>query len=305
MPNNSVLKSQTVIVSAFMSQINDRPDRILNKYIDFGKKLVGVDLPKIIFIEKSVFDTYSLGKLNDKYVPLKIDPDKPEYECVIQNETQTMYVFFEKSMMYLYEYKHLINDFYLDTTNPKKDTIEYMFVQCHKTEWIRMAIQAIEYVEPTDWKTENTLITKLCDFSENNQYIWMDFGLYHMFMNDESFYYHLNGFHDRIETRFKAACMNGHTFDTVYFASCWNPYNEFYLNIYTQIYWVFAGSVFGGYRSALLRFAELVREKCIQIIREKRHLMWEINVWYLVYKVCPGLFDFYKCDHNHTIIAHY
>ena len=304
MPNISVLKSQTVIVSAFMSKINDRPDRILNKYIDFGKKLIDVPIPKLIFIEKSVFEEYALGKQDDKRVSLKIEADKPEYECIIQNETQTLYIFFEKSMMYLYEYKHLISDFYLDTTNPKKDSIEYMFVQCYKTEWIRMAIQAIEYIETTDWKTEG-MLNKLCDFSENNQYVWMDFGLYHMFMTDESFFNGLNGFHNRIETRFKAACMNGHHFNTVYFASCWNPHDEFYRNIYTQIYWVFAGSVFGGYKNALLRFAGLVRDKCIQIIQEKRHLMWEINVWYLVYKMCPELFDFYKCDHNYSIISNY
>lgn len=304
MPNISVLKSQTIIVSAFMSQINDRPDRILNKYIDFGKKLVDVSIPKIVFIEKHVFDNYDMRKSNDQTIWLKIEPNKPEYECVIQEETQTVYIFFEKRMMYLYDYKHLINDFYLETTNPKKDSIEYMFVQCYKTEWIRLAIQAVEYIERTDLKTEHVL-SKLCDFSENNQYVWMDFGLYHMFGNDELFYRHLNGFHDRVEARFKAACMNGHTFQTVYFASCWNPNDKFYRNIYTQIYWVFAGSVFGGYKNPLLRFADLVKDKCIQVISEKRHLMWEINIWYLVYKVNQELFDFYKCDHNTSIIYNY
>lgn len=296
MPNISVLKSQTVIVSAFMTKINQRSDRSMHKYIDYGKKLVQVRIPKIVFIEKHVYSELQ----RDSDVVIQIEINSQQYEYVVQDDTLTIYVFFEKSMMYFYEHKHLITNFYLDTSNKHKDTIEYMFVQCFKTEWVRLAIEFVDKL-----CIESNVSKLLCDFSENNQYIWMDFGLYHMFMNDDSFYQHLNGFHDRIEARFKAACANGHHFKTVYFASCWNHHNDYYLNIYTQIHWVFAGSVFGGYKDALLQFASYVREKCVQIINEKRHLMWEINVWYLVYKVHPELFDFYKCDHNYTIIAHY
>lgn len=304
MPDISVLKSQTIIVSAFISNINDRVDRNVNKYVDYGKKLVDVSIPKIIFIEKNVFETFELRKSTDQSILLKFDSDNSEHECILQNETQTLYVFFDKNAMYFYDHKHLITDFYLDTTNPKKDSVEYMFVQCYKTEWIRMAIHAVSSLENSVWKTEST-VSEMCDFSENNQYIWMDFGLYHMFMNDELFYQHLNGLHERIESRFKVACANGFQFKTVYFASCWNPHGEFHTDIYRQIYWVFAGSVFGGYKHALLQFADLVKNKCIQIIEEKHHLMWEINVWYLVYKENSQLFDFYKCDHNPSIIYNY
>jgi hypothetical protein len=299
MPNISVLKSQTVIVSAFMTKINQRSDRDIQKYIDYGRKLVQVRIPKIVFIEKHTYDEVKHG--SDVLNTFEIDDQT--YEYVVQDDTLTVFVFFEKSMMYFYDYKHLITDFYLDTSNKQKDTVEYMFVQCFKTEWVRLAIGFVDGL--ANAHTHNRVLGLLCDFSENNQYIWMDFGLYHMFMNDDLFYQHLNGFHDRIESRFKVACANGHHFRTVYFASCWNHHHEYHLNIYTQIHWVFAGSVFGGYKDALLQFASFVREKCLQIIHEKRHLMWEINVWYLVYKVHPGLFDFYKCDHNSTIIAHY
>jgi hypothetical protein len=299
MPNLSVLKSQTVIVSAFMTKINQRSDRNMHKYIDYGKKLVQVRIPKIVFIEKNIYSELK----HDLDVIKEVQIDNQTYECAVQDETLTLFVFFEKSMMYFYEYKHLITDFYLDTSNKQKDTVEYMFVQCFKTEWVRLAIGLVDWLCLQPLAVDMT--KTLCDFSENNQYIWMDFGLYHMFMNDEVFYHQLNTFHDRIESRFKVACANGHHFKTVYFASCWNHYHDYYLNIYTQIHWVFAGSVFGGYKDALLQFASHVREKCLQIIHEKRHLMWEINVWYLVYKVYPGLFDFYKCDHNYTIIAHY
>ena len=33
--------------------------------------------------------------------------------------------------------------------------------------------------------------------------------------------------------------------------------------------------------------------------------MWEVNIWYLVYKENKELFDNYYCNHNNTIIDNY
>ena len=48
-----------------------------------------------------------------------------------------------------------------------------------------------------------------------------------------------------------------------------------------------------------------MKEKCLQIIQEKQSLMWEVNIWYLIYLENKELFDEYKCDHNESLITNY
>ena len=69
--------------------------------------------------------------------------------------------------------------------------------------------------------------------------------------------------------------------------------------------WCFAGSVFGGDIKSLLIFSEKTKEMCIKIIQKKNTIMWEVNIWYLVYKELPDLFDYYSCDHNSSLIDNY
>ena len=42
-----------------------------------------------------------------------------------------------------------------------------------------------------------------------------------------------------------------------------------------------------------------------KIIQEKKHIMWEVNIWYLIYREFPEIFDFYLCDHNISILKNY
>ena len=46
------------IVSAFVSQVNERFDINEEIYISHGKKLLDVDIPKIIFLEQHLIDKY-------------------------------------------------------------------------------------------------------------------------------------------------------------------------------------------------------------------------------------------------------
>ena len=48
-----------------------------------------------------------------------------------------------------------------------------------------------------------------------------------------------------------------------------------------------------------------MKEKCIKIINEKKTLMWEVNIWYLIYKENNNLFDCYNCDHNESVVSNY
>ena len=44
---------------------------------------------------------------------------------------------------------------------------------------------------------------------------------------------------------------------------------------------------------------------CYLVVHPRGTLMWEVNVWYLIYKEHPELFDCYYCDHNDSLIDCY
>jgi len=135
----------TTIVTAFMTKINNIDFRSHDKYIDYGNKLLSLNLPIVMFIEQYMYDLHYKENLS-KYPSCR-------------------FVIFERYENYLYEYLSQVTKYEVKTNNPSKDTIGYMFVQCHKTEWLRKAI------ELNPFHTEN--------------FVWIDFGIYHMIKNDE------------------------------------------------------------------------------------------------------------------------
>jgi hypothetical protein len=157
-----------------------------------------------------------------------------------------------------------------------------MFVQCHKTEWVKMAIQL------------NNSINKYT----NCEYTWIDFGIFHMFKNEEIFKDCIEQLQTRISNKENKKVRAG---------SCWQitDYTKHNIDIYRKISWVFAGSIFGGPAEELLIFADLTKEKCLKIINELNHIMWEVNVWAIINNEKPELFDLYYCGHDKTIIKNY
>jgi len=69
--------------------------------------------------------------------------------------------------------------------------------------------------------------------------------------------------------------------------------------------WYFAGGVFGGSAKSLIQFADLVKTETINIINSLNTVMWEVNIWYLVYINNKELFEPYYCNHNISIIDNY
>jgi hypothetical protein len=260
LPNtNNVIKS--TIVSAFVSDVNFRKDRNLQKYFDLGKLLINCDVPKIIFLDECMYKYFveNMGK-------------------TIVSNTNTRIYKINKRDSYLYKYEKYLKNFQLNTDNSDKDTLDFMFTMCNKTEWIKKAIM-------------------LNDFNTSN-YIWLDFGIRHVFKcSDEDFIYKVNK-------------LKYIEYDNIRIASIWKNmqdyswYNEDY-DIYKKIMWFFAGGVFGGNKNALLTFSDKMKEKCMEIMLIKGTIMWEVNVWYLIYKECNELFSRYWCDHNITIIDNY
>jgi len=243
-------ENKTTIVSVYINNVNQRPDRSLNDYIKYGEVLLKAKIPKIIFV------------------------DSESYEIIKDYENENTKIFaIEKTDVYLYEYIDKLENFNLYTSYPEKDTIEYMFTMCSKTEWIKKAIE-------------------LNIFNSIN-YIWMDFSIRHIFRCDD------DTFIAKVEN------LNEKFYDLIRIASIWNSNTQYNVDIYRSITWYFAGGVFGGYKENLLQFSDIMKEYCLKIMNEQKLLMWEVNIWYLIYLDYPHLFHCYPCDHNDTILDHY
>jgi len=249
----------TILVTAFVAGANQRNDRVIDDYMNYGKKLLENPINKIVF-----FDDSLIG--------------------LLPNYPNTIIIPIKKEDMYLYEYKDEITNFALNTQTPEKDSLEYMFLMCNKTEFIRKAIELNPFHS---------------DPFQTNQFVWVDFGINHIFKNDDATFNAVIG------------ALENKSYDNVRIGSIWSPdmhtimTRNFRTDIYKDIAWYFAGGVFGGDSKSLIKFADLTKQQCIKIIAERKTLMWEVNVWFLLYLENPELFSLYNCDHNSTLIGNY
>lgn len=242
----------TTIVSAFVSDINSRKDMIIDKYYLLGKLLLKSNTPKIIFLDDIMLNLI---------------------KCDDYDKNNTVLIKYNKYDNYLYNYKEKLNNFELCTDNPSKDTLEYMFTMCNKSEWIKQAIEIDKF--------------------NSDNFIWLDFGIRYIFnCSDDEFVEKINNLKYKKSDKIRI----GHIWDL-------NVFNN--INLLKQISWYFAGGVFGGNKESLLKFAHLTREKCIDIINNHNTIMWEVNIWYILYLENRELFEPYKCDHTNSIIDNY
>lgn len=237
------------IVSAFVSDVNS--NRNIDKYIDYGKNLLQINVSKIIFIEKDIYNKFLSN----------------------QDFNNTHFIFFEKKDNYLYNFINDITNYSISTDNPDKDTLDYLFVQCHKTEWIKLAIDNNYY--------------------NSDQFIWLDFGIYHIFNNNIDLF--TNSIYSLLNKKY----------DLIRIATIWNPDLIYNTNIHQSICWYFAGGVFGGGKTSLVKFADIMKNKCITYIQEHKNFIWEVNLWHMIYIENKYLFDIYTANHNPSIILNY
>lgn len=241
----------TTIVSAFLSNVNIRNDRKADKYYEYGKLILKSTCNKIIFLD---------DEMMERIKPTDFD------------SSTTVIHRYNKENSYLFTNRSLCN-FHVNSSYPEKDTIEYMYTNCNKTEWIREAIR----VDP---------------FSSNN-FIWVDFGIRHFCKSsDVDFVAMLNS----LATK---------SYENVRIANIWDLNHKLNGNIFQDIKWYFAGSVFGGNKTKLIAFADFMREKCEVIMQSLQTITWEINIWYLIYLEYKDLFEPYTCNHNDSILLNY
>ena len=267
----------TTIVSAFVSNINSKKDMDIFKYYQNGKLLLKSSVPKIIFLDEPMLNL--VGEDYDK--------------------SNTVLIKINKEDNYLYSYIELLTNFNLKTDNTQKDTLDYIFTMCNKTEWMKNAILL------NNFNTEN--------------FIWIDFGIRYIFKcSDNEFIKKINNLHNKMYNKIRVGKI--WNIDEIYRYSedeftlkdpiilqRYNiPLNPGYIyNMYKTITWAFAGGIIGGDKDKILLFAEKMKDKCIEIILKKNTLMWETNIWHLIYIDNKELFDAYLCDHNNTLIDNY
>jgi hypothetical protein len=254
--------STTTIVSAFLKSANERKDRTTEIYLEHGKRLIECGISMVLFMDESLIET-------------EYFQNPPEHLCILP---------FKRENIYLYDnqYKDQLTDFNVSTDFSEKDTLDYMLLICNKTEFIRDAIEKNPFS---------------CE-----QFVWVDFGIHHIFPQDNPCY-----FKECIQTTFSQTNPES-LFQTVRIGSIWNPYMNYFNHpedIYKKIAWYFAGGVFGGSKEKLLEFSRLTKNKCLQVIQERKSIMWEVNVWYLVFQENASLFSPYSCDHNASLIFNY
>lgn len=258
------MQHNLTIVSAFIGGINKSPNKSIDLYLRYGYQLMRIKIPKILFIDETLID--QLKKIGDDI--------SYEYNYIIP---------YKLTDIYLYQYVNQLKNVSVCSSNPQKDTIEYFMVQCHKTEWIRQAIELNRY--------------------NSVNYMWIDFGIYQFIdklnlSTEEKFNQFSNSLY-QIEYQ---------KTDLIRMPQMWNlkaTCNNFHDYMKKHICWYFGGSLFGGNKDNLIKFAQSTKQQCLKMIIDESWLVWELNIWYLVYQETPQLFETYWAKHDLSIFEKY
>jgi hypothetical protein len=110
--------SPVTIVSAFVSNANQRDAHHNGEYLKNGKLLLQSTTPKIVFLDEGMFSQIT----EDDYDPAK-----------------TQIILFGREQMYYMKYLNQLPN-YTASHNQEKDTKEYLLLMWNKTEYMREAI---------------------------------------------------------------------------------------------------------------------------------------------------------------------
>lgn len=243
----------TTFVTSFTANVNNRDDRKLEDYLNHGKMLLKQKYDKVIFMEPDLI------------------PQLEEF-CKGYPDVRNSFIPYKFEQIYLYELRDKFPNHKI-VGNKGKDTQAYFMIMNNKPELLLEAI-------------------KLNIYNHTN-YVWIDFGIYHIFHDNEDL------FNKSLESLL-------HSYPLIRAGSCWHPSNYYREELtLSNVIWFFAGGIIGGNTENIPLFAELCRTKLLEIIEKYQTITWEVNVWYEVYKYNPHLFSLYQCDHNNTLISNY
>jgi hypothetical protein len=150
---------------------------------------------------------------------------------------------------------------------------------CNKTEFMRKAIDMNLY--------------------NSTNYIWIDFGIFHIIKSIGE------------ESIAKQAILNMKykCYDKIRtpIGIYWDFYIDSFDPLCNAVSWVFLGGIIGGNKDNLIYFADKVRDKCWDLINNKNTLLWEVNIWHILYKdeINRDLFSTYVSGHDINMINDY
>jgi len=126
------------------------------------------------------------------------------------------------------------------------------------------------------------LLNRAVQHSKTDKMAWADFGMHKLLKNPTDAYKRL--LHVQIN-------------DTqILIPGCVeiNPVNI------NNVNWRFCGTLFFGKKQAIAQF----EEECTKVLnRLNTHLTWEVNIWALAELNNPSLFQWYKGDHNDSLVS--
>ncbi len=163
-------------------------------------------------------------------------------------------------------------DYTVPITNaPHHDTEPFMIVMNSKVEFVHRAMK------DSRWK-------------EVPQFAWIDFGICHVLRNWEQSSQQLQLM---AHTRYKSSA--------VYLPGCWDltmgrP------TLFSAVNWRFCGGFFLGDRASLNHFYDLSRANWVNVIKEQKRLVWEVNIWHWLELEKGWEPVWFRGDHNDSIL---
>jgi hypothetical protein len=88
------MSTNVFFVSAFITNVHQN-DKSIENYIDYGKKMVNLNMNQIIFLEKDIFDSYFKEDTNETIHSFTYEDEK-KFDYIIYNNIY--FIFFEKKI---------------------------------------------------------------------------------------------------------------------------------------------------------------------------------------------------------------
>ena len=165
------------------------------------------------------------------------------------------------------------HDFKLpEIRNEMKDTPNYMYVINSKTEFLYHAIK------DNPWNTTH--------------FAWIDFNITHIFKEK---IVSLRFLKDAQYHIWKPTCF--------LIPGCWMQYNNCQHGYITEcVHWRFCGGFFLGDKVSISKFHNITISEYPKFIQTYKKLVWEVNFWAWLEMNSDWHPDYYKADHNDSII---
>ena len=157
-----------------------------------------------------------------------------------------------------------------NTSNPVKDTHNYMILQNSKIEIVKEIMDTNPFQTP--------------------QFAWIDFSIFHVFKKIEE---------TKLQIIEVSTCSLKE--NKIYIPGCC-PKITSLPRLLENIQWRFCGGFFIGTKHAIEDFFDLYQENIPLFLKSYNKIIWEVNFWAYLETFCNWQPVWYLADHNDTIL---